>query len=154
MVDLKGDYLMARKTYKVRGCVLDNQDRPLAIHGRKPHVFQMPGGTRKPSEKRRKALRREMQEETGYKVKIIQKITTIMVKRDGTKEITDFYLCRIKGGSGKPTLTKRESRRGLHVRRYESVDALCEALRAHVSDYGHAACVRDYRLATAAAEVI
>lgn len=146
---------MAREdVFKVRALVMDGKGRVYAIRAHAPHVLQLPGGSMKPTENPRKALRREIREELGYKVEIISEVATVKVKRNGVREITTAYVCRITGGNGKPSLTKTEKRRGLRVKRYENVDAFCTALSVRVTRYGKSACTRDHKLATAAAQCI
>lgn len=145
----------SRKTvYKVRAVLLDGKGRAYAIRANKPHVLQLPGGSRKPDENPRKALRREIKEETGYRVTIVSEVDTITVKRNGAREITTAYICRIKGKPGRPSLTAAESRRGLRVKRYRDVNALRTALSERVTRYERSAARRDHRLATAAAQSI
>lgn len=145
---------MARKVFKVRALVTDGKGRVYAIRANSRHVLQLPGGSMKPTENPRKALRREIREELGYRVEIVSEVATVKVRRNGIQEITTAYVCRITGGNGKPTLTKREKRRGLRVKRYKNVDAFCTALSVRVTRYGKSACTRDHMLTLKAAESI
>jgi len=138
------------KIYKVRALVIDSQGRALAIEADAPHVLQLPGGSRKAKEDKIKALRREMREELGHTIKKVRHVRKIKVRRNGATEITDFYVCRIKGGHGRPSLTGREARRGLRVCRYESPKALHKALKRRVKAHGRSAAQRDLTLVSSA----
>lgn len=139
-----------KKIYKVRALVLDGDGSALAIQADEAHVLQLPGGSRKPKEDAVKALRREMREETGHRVGQIRHVGRIKVLRNGLREITDFYVVRIKGGRGRPKLTGRETKRGLRVCRYDSPHALRNALQDRVQVYGRSAARRDLRLVSMA----
>ena len=138
--------MAAKKIYKVRALVLDGDGSALAIEADAPHVLQLPGGSRKPKENPIKALKREMREETGHKIGSIRHVRRLKVNRAGCREITDFYVVRIKGGRKAPKLTGREAARGLRVCRYESPHALRSALQDRVQAYGRSAARRDLRL--------
>lgn len=135
-----------KKIYKVRALVLDGDGSALAIEANEPHVLQLPGGGRKPKENAIKALKREMREELGHRVGDIRHVRRLKVNRNGCREITDFYIVRIKGGRGRPKLTGREAARGLRVCRYESPHALRSALQDRVQVHGRSAARRDLRL--------
>lgn len=139
-----------KKIYKVRALVLDHDGSTLAIEADHPRVLQLPGGSRKPKEDAIKSLRREMREETGHKIGSIRHVRQLKVNRGGCREITDFYVVRIKGGRKTPKLTGREAARGLRVCRYESPHALMNALQDRVQVYGRSAARRDLRLVSAA----
>jgi len=143
-----------KTVHKVRAMVLDKKGRAYAIIADAPHVLQLPGGSRKPDECPIMAIRREIKEELGYKIRIIGHVTTLKVKRNGTREITTCYVVMITGGNGKPKLTGRESARGLRVCRYPSAKALRKALREREAEYGRSAVARDHALATAALQTI
>jgi ADP-ribose pyrophosphatase YjhB (NUDIX family) len=143
-----------KTVYKVRALVTDHKGRVYAIRAKAPHVLQLPGGSRYATESLRRALKREMREELGCKVRIISEVMTLKIKRNGTREITTFYLCRITARCGEPTLTKRERQRGLSVCRYKDLDSFRAALSERIRTYGRSACKRDYRLATAAARAM
>lgn len=141
---------MSKKIYKVRALVLDHDDSALAIEADAAHVLQLPGGSRKPKEDPVKALRRELREEVGHKIGSIRHVRRIKISRNGCREITDFYVVRIKGGRKAPKLTGREAARGLRVCRYESPHALRSALLDRVQVHGRSAARRDLRLVSAA----
>jgi 8-oxo-dGTP pyrophosphatase MutT (NUDIX family) len=135
-----------KKIYKVRALVLDHDGSTLAIEADHPRVLQLPGGSRKPKEDPIKTLHREMREETGHKIGSIRHVRRLKVNRNGCREITDFYVVRIKGGRKKAKLTGREASRGLRVCRYESPHTLRSALQDRVQAYGRSAARRDLRL--------
>lgn len=138
---------MARKVvFKVRALVTDEKGRVYAIRANDHHVLQLPGGSRKPNECPRKALRREIREELGFTVRILSEVATVKVRRNGVKEVTTFYRCEIKNRKGALKLTARETRRGLRVKRYESVTHFCTALSKRVTRYQRSACIRDHKL--------
>lgn len=139
-----------KKIYKVRALVLDHDGSTLAIEADHPRVLQLPGGSRKPKENSIKALKREMREETGHKIGSVRHVRRLRVNRNGCREITDFYVVKIKGGRKDPKLTGREAARGLRVCRYDSPHALRIALQDRVQVHGRSAARRDLRLVSAA----
>jgi len=138
------------KIFKVRALVLDADGSALAIEADAAHVLQLPGGSRKAAECPIKALRREMREELGHTVRIVRHVGQHAVKRNGAKEITDFFVVQIKGGHGRPSLTGREAARGLRVCRYDSPRALRKALKKRVKAHGRSAAQRDLTLVSLA----
>jgi ADP-ribose pyrophosphatase YjhB (NUDIX family) len=146
---------MGRRTvYKVRAVVTDADGNVYAIKAHADHVCQLPGGTRKRSEKPHKAIKREIREELGFKIKVAAIIATIEIKRNGTREITTCFHAVVVGGTGRPKLTGRERARGLHACQYESPQALHTALSRTVRAYGRSAARRDLRLMTTALQAI
>jgi 8-oxo-dGTP pyrophosphatase MutT (NUDIX family) len=140
--------------YKVRGLVLDQKGRVYAMRANARHVLQLPGGSRKPSEDPIAALKREIREETGFKVRVLMELGTQTVMRCGVQEITTFYMVQIKGRARGRKLTKTERQRGLRVKRYPSVYALHTALNVRLRRYQRSAVQRDYLLVTTALEQI
>lgn len=136
--------------YKVRGLVLDKKGRVYAMRANKQRVLQTPGGSRKPKEDPITALKREILEETGFKIRVLMEMGTQTVIRCGVREVTTFYVVQIKGRARDPKLTKTERQRGLRVKRYSSVHAFHTALSVRLKRYRRSAVQRDHALTTAA----
>jgi 8-oxo-dGTP pyrophosphatase MutT (NUDIX family) len=134
---------------KVRVVLTDEHGRTYMITGRQNHVLQLPGGSVKPGEGLRRAIRREIREETGFTVKILSATPPIAVRRSRhLTEITTCFHAVITGRAGKPAFTGREAGRGLTVTRFKSTDAALTALDRRARRYGRTAVRRDLMLAT------
>jgi len=141
---------MTKTVRKVRALAVDKRGRVIGIVGDAAHVLQLPGGTIKRHESPRSAVRREVAEETGRKVKVIGKVGTFVTRRNGTREITTLYTVAVSGRVSRTRPTGREARRGLRPARYASRRALLRALQDREARYGRSAVARDVRLVQAA----
>ena len=81
-----------------RGILLDDKDRVALIHSVNRGWYKLPGGGGEKDELKRETLEREMLEETGYKVEVLQNLGTSHNVRHEWKLNTyaQIYLCRTK----------------------------------------------------------
>ncbi len=87
-----------KKQPSVAGIVFkDNYTQVLLIKRRDVPVWVLPGGGSEEGESLAQATQRELQEETGYIVKIIRKVGEFHPKNRLTK-LTHIYECEITGG--------------------------------------------------------
>lgn len=139
------------KVFKVRALVTDANGSIYMITGNEAHVLQIPGGTVKRGENLRKAVIREIQEETGFrKIRITGRTKAIKVRRNGVTEVTVCFRAVVSGKRRKPALTGRERARGLAVTRYSTAKKAVRALERRLAKYGRSAVRRDLRLLHAA----
>jgi 8-oxo-dGTP diphosphatase len=96
-------------TVGVSGVVLNDRDELLLLRHRfrESHAWELPGGFVERGETLDAALRRELQEETGFEVDIVRQISTRVSR---VRHVDVSYLARIRGGS-------------LHVESQEILDA-------------------------------
>jgi 8-oxo-dGTP pyrophosphatase MutT (NUDIX family) len=81
-----------------RGILLDDKDRVALIHSVNRGWYKLPGGGAEGDELRRETLEREMLEETGYEIEVLQDLGTSRNTRHQWRLDSEaqFYLCRAK----------------------------------------------------------
>jgi len=111
-----GEMSCANPSIKVRAVLLDENDDMalLCLHKFKWNnyndLYMIPGGTIEANENLEQALEREMLEETGCHINIIEKLGYI--EENSAKEdyvqITHYYLAKVTGEKGQPQMTEVE----------------------------------------------
>ena len=98
---------MEKKKQSVAGIIFQNNyQEVLLVKRRDIPVWVLPGGGKETNESLAQAAVRELQEETGYLVKIKKKVAEFHPKNRLT-ELTHLYECQIIGGA--PTETPETS---------------------------------------------
>jgi ADP-ribose pyrophosphatase YjhB (NUDIX family) len=99
---------------KVRAVLLDENDcmalmyLPKYKHNDCNDLYMIPGGGVEASENLEKALEREMLEETGCHIKIIEELGYIKCPNDRWATITYYYLAKATGEKKEAELTEHE----------------------------------------------
>ena len=107
-----GYYLSTRTA--CRGIVIDG-DRILLSYETKTDQYMIPGGGLDNNENDKECVVREIREETGYIVEVIDFFLEIEEYYETDKYISKYYLCQIKDKS-EPSLTEREKEVGMELR--------------------------------------
>ncbi|MDY7000544.1 MAG: (deoxy)nucleoside triphosphate pyrophosphohydrolase [Thermodesulfobacteriota bacterium] len=95
--------VMATGVLMHQGKVFIQKRPPSGVWAR---LWEFPGGRIKPGENSRQAVVREFMEETGFKVRVWEKITVVEYMHDTTYLVTmHCHLCDLAGENMEPTLT-------------------------------------------------
>ena len=108
--------LDGKRPAKVRAILLDDDDNmalmflPKYKHNGGNDLFMIPGGGVDNREDLKKALEREMMEETGCRINIVEEIGYITNTEDEDiwTAITYYYLAKVMGEKGQLQLTEHE----------------------------------------------
>lgn len=101
--------------HKVRAVLLDENDYmalmylPKYKHNDNNDLYMIPGGGVEANESVEKALEREMLEETGCHINIIEELGYIECPEDKWASTTHYYLAKIAGEKGQLQLTEHET---------------------------------------------
>jgi 8-oxo-dGTP pyrophosphatase MutT (NUDIX family) len=122
-----------------RAVILDSDDNVALITVHVGSYHKIPGGGLEDGEDAKVALHREVKEEGGVSVDILDELGYTLEYRDGLKQYSYGYLCRLKSDKGKPEFTKKEQRDGFQHPEWLPIDQaieICkkdepEFLRAH-----------------------
>ncbi len=126
--DAEPDYV---KRPTSRGILLDEKDRVALIHSINRGWYKLPGGGAEGEELRRETLLRELQEETGYTVEVLENLGTSRNIRHQWRLDSEaqFYLCRTKEFVGKQQM-EDEIEDGDTLEWFDSFDAAITALKS------------------------
>ena len=100
---------------KVRAVLLDENNNMALMYLPKykyndyNDLYMIPGGGIEPNENLEKALEREMLEETGCHINIIEELGYIECPEDEFAAVTYFYLAKVAGEKGQLKLTEHEA---------------------------------------------
>ena len=61
-------------------------------------LWEFPGGKQKPGESLKECLKRELREELGVEVEVVEKLDTITWSYPEQTVVLHFFLCRLAGG--------------------------------------------------------
>ncbi|MCL2518022.1 MAG: NUDIX hydrolase [Oscillospiraceae bacterium] len=109
------DEKLYTKPRKVRAVLLDENDNmalmylPKYKYNDSNDLYMIPGGGIEGNENIEKALEREMLEETGCYIDIIEELGYIECAEDEWAAITYYYLAKVKGEKGQLQLTEHET---------------------------------------------
>ncbi|EKD61984.1 MAG: NUDIX hydrolase [uncultured bacterium] len=94
----------------VRAIVFDNDGKIALLHVVKSKYYKLPGGGIEKGEDKKRALKRECQEEVGSEIEILDEIGSIVEYRKifKLKQISYCYLAKLKGNKGNPSFTDEE----------------------------------------------
>ncbi len=121
----------------VRAVLLDDDGLMALLYVGKMGFFTLPGGGVEPGETLEGTLQREMLEETGCACQIVQELGRIEESRmlnDFTQE-SFYYLARVQGPKGMPSLTQEEMDEDTQVRWYAIEEAFDIVARARPENY-------------------
>ena len=114
-----------------RAVLLDDKDRVALIHSVNRGWYKLPGGGREANELWRENLNRELLEETGYKVEIMQDLGSCFNTRHDWQMWAEarIYLCRTKEFIGKQPM-EDEIEDGDTLEWFDTFDDAIAALKA------------------------
>ena len=98
--------------YGSRAVILKG-DRILLSHETLSDLWMLPGGGQEAGETPEECCIREVEEETGFKVRIDRAILKLNEYYEEYRYISHYFLCEVVG-EGTMRLTAQEQRRGLH----------------------------------------
>ena len=106
------------KEYKIRettrAVILDENNMLALIYSAKNNYYTFPGGGVEENEDFDTAVKRECKEEAGCHIEIIKEIGSVMEyrRKHELKQISYYYLAKISGEKGAPSLTDGEIEEG------------------------------------------
>lgn len=112
-----------------RGVVLNEQNQVAILHVTKKNYHKLPGGGLEGSETLYDALNREVLEEIGAKIKIINDIGLIIEYRNQFNQLqfSYCYLAKVVGEIKQPSFTSHEQKHGF-VRKWVTLDEAIKTL--------------------------
>ena len=125
----------AKKDYKkrvsARAILLDDKDRVALIHAKNRGWYKTPGGGQEDNELLRENLEREVEEEAGYKIEVLDNLGICRAIRHEWKldTIAHMYLCRAKEFVGRKPMDD-EIEDGDTLEWFDDFDAAIEALES------------------------
>ncbi|MFW5842203.1 MAG: NUDIX hydrolase [Bacillota bacterium] len=110
------------------------------IYNKHWNLYTLPGGGVEPDESIVDALRREVLEETGFKIKKIKK--TLVLKEHFSDSIWHhhFFYCEADGPQHPLSLTKEEMDAGMTTV-FKSFDAVLDCFLNHETDHLHSSAI-------------
>lgn len=107
----------------VRAVLLDDKGRVALMHIGARDAYKLPGGGVEEEENLEKGFRREISEETGYRVKAIGDIGVFIEKREEWRlfQVSFAYLAKVIV-KGRQSLTREEKEAGFSLRWAENID--------------------------------
>ena len=114
-----------------RAILLDDDNRVALINATKYGYYKLPGGGINTDELVREGLEREVVEEAGYKVDVLQSLGKTIEHRHsfGQNNVSYAYLCRAKDFVG-TSLMEDEIEDGFELQWFDDIDAAIEAVKA------------------------
>ena len=103
-----------RIRYGARGIVINNKGQIAIFNKSNKNEFKLPGGGIDKGEDIKEAFKREVLEETGCKVEIIEELGTIEEHKtlDNFKQISYIFVSKVIENTYKQSLTKKEQDEG------------------------------------------
>ncbi len=100
-----------------RGIALDSENKMALLHSTTYGWYEIPGGGVEDGETVEESFRREMLEETGCRVEIVQEIGKTLEVRAKHKLLNDTrcYLSKVIGGKGAPDFQEDEDECGFEI---------------------------------------
>ncbi len=116
--------------------ILNHQGNYLLIHNKTIDLYTLPGGGVMAGETLEDALKREVLEETGFKIKTIKKTLKLTEYYYDSLWVHHFYSCETDGEQGSVNLTKEEKQFGLTtvIKPYNEV---LDIFNTHESPHEH-----------------
>lgn len=108
----------AEMRYAARGIVVDPKTNKIAISVKtKIHEYKLPGGGMEKDESPEDTFMREVFEETGCRVEILQKLGTVFEERSviNMKQESIIFVAEVIENTGELILEKGEIDEGMHV---------------------------------------
>ena len=148
----------ANPSIKARAVLLDENDcmALLCLHKLKWNnyndLYMIPGGSIEAGESLEKALEREMLEETGCHINIIEEVGYIEENcaKEDYVQITHYYLAKVTGKKGQPQMTEVEIEQQTELQ-WHSLEKALDIIANQVADGLPSIKLRDK---TALSEVI
>jgi 8-oxo-dGTP diphosphatase len=102
------------KRIAARAIILDLNNNIALLSVSKNNYHKLPGGGLEGRENIEEALKREIKEEVGCEIEILEEVGEIIEykDKDKQKQTSYCYLARLKGEKGKPNFMKEEIERG------------------------------------------
>ncbi|MGL5767001.1 MAG: NUDIX hydrolase [Sarcina sp.] len=118
--------------------VLFNDEKKIALLNiRNEGYYKLPGGALEKDETRESAALREIEEETGYKMDILDTLGLIIEYSDDTNFMQISYAYKGKvGAQAKTSLSKNEQKQGVEVEWY-TIDEALKIMKALKPDSYH-----------------
>ena len=117
---------LAKPRLKARAVLLDEKGSMALMHITNFGIYVLPGGGVEEDEDLETALRREMLEETGCQIEIIQELGYIdenRLEHDDTL-ISNYWLAKVVGEIGSPQMTEEEIETGTQLQWHTPENAL------------------------------
>ncbi len=114
-VGLKNKKLVNPTTrFAARGIILNNEGKVGIFYKANKNEYKLPGGGIENSEDPRIAFKREVYEETGCEVEILEELGTIEEQKSQTnfKQISYVFVAKVTKNTGKLHLTDKEKAEG------------------------------------------
>ncbi len=117
--------------YAARAILIDDKKRVAVINAKNRGYYKLPGGGIDDGELVREALEREVLEEAGYRIEIIEALGKTVEHRCKWKQdnISYAYLCRAKDFVG-ATLMEDEEEDGFELEWFDDIDDAIEAVES------------------------
>ncbi len=109
-----------------RGIVINKDGKIAVMHKRLKNEYKLPGGGMEGPEEKEKAFLREVLEETGCHVEIIEFLGTVEEERTqkNFKQISYVYVAKVTEDTNTFHLTKKEEKEGMELLWMELGDAM------------------------------
>ena len=118
-----GNHYVAEVTQ--RAVFFDDQDRTLVVQYDADHGWwAFPGGRLREGEDPERGVVREVQEETGLAVEVVQPVTTRAFEWDGEPKLGVAYLCRLADGTDPSAVELSDEHRAYRWVEPEAVSTL------------------------------
>lgn len=107
-----------------RAVVFDDQGAVAVLHVKKDAYYKLPGGGIEPGEDIQTALEREMLEEIGCSVRVLQEVGIVLEQRYYFKmtQVSHCFIATVVGEKGKPNFTQEELDDGFEIVWAKNID--------------------------------